>query len=68
MTYPHLTTDELVIIEVYYQEGAAVSAIVASLGRSKQTIYNVLHYPEAGHSAYEYYEQYQANQKALWAL
>ncbi|MFX3653797.1 helix-turn-helix domain-containing protein, partial [Streptococcus suis] len=46
MTYPHLTTDELVLIEVYYQEGAAVSAIVASLGRSQQTIYNVLHYPE----------------------
>lgn len=51
MTYTHLTTNELVIIEAYYQEGATVSAIVASLGRSKQTIYNVIHYLEAGHSA-----------------
>lgn len=43
MTYTHLTTNELVMIEAYYQEGATVSAIVASLGRSKQTIYNVIH-------------------------
>ncbi|MGX7775673.1 IS30 family transposase [Streptococcus pluranimalium] len=63
MTYSHLTTNELVMIEAYYQGGATVSAIVASLGRSKQTIYNVIHYLEAGHSAYEYYEQYKANKK-----
>ncbi|MFV8213478.1 helix-turn-helix domain-containing protein [Streptococcus pluranimalium] len=42
------------MIEAYYQEGATVSAIVASLGRSKQTIYKVIHYLKAGHSAYEY--------------
>ncbi|MFU2207001.1 IS30 family transposase, partial [Streptococcus pluranimalium] len=30
MTYTHLTTNELVMIEAYYQEGATVSAIVAS--------------------------------------
>ncbi len=63
MTYTHLTTNELVIIEAYYQEGATVSAIVASLGRSKQTIYKVIHYLEAGHTAYEYYEQYKTNKK-----
>ncbi|MGQ9412102.1 helix-turn-helix domain-containing protein, partial [Streptococcus pluranimalium] len=63
MTYTHLTTNELVMIEAYYQAGATVSAIVASLGRSKQTIYNVIHYLEAGHTAYEYYEHYKANKK-----
>ncbi|HFI0541899.1 TPA: IS30 family transposase [Streptococcus suis] len=63
MTYTHLTTNELVMIEAYYQEGATVSAIVASLGRSKQTIYKVIHYLKAGHSAYEYYEHYKANKK-----
>ncbi len=63
MTYTHLTTNELVMIEAYYQEGATVSAIVASLGRSKQTLYKVIHYLEARHTAYEYYEQYKANKK-----
>ncbi len=51
MTYTHLTTNELVMIEAYDQEGATVSVIVASLGRSKQTIYKVIHYRKAGHSA-----------------
>lgn len=63
MTYTHLTTNELVMIEAYYQAGATVSAIVASLGRSKQTIYKIIHYLEAGHTAYEYYEHYKANKK-----
>ena len=38
MTYTHLTTNELVIIEAYYQENRKVSDIAKSLGRSKQTI------------------------------
>ncbi|WP_438835258.1 IS30 family transposase [Streptococcus pluranimalium] len=63
MTYTHLTTNELVMIEAYYQEGATVRAIVASLGRSKQTIYKVIHYLEAGHTAYGCYEHYKANKK-----
>ncbi len=44
MTYTHLTTNELVMIEAYYQENIKVSDIVTSLGRSKQTIYNVINY------------------------
>ena len=51
MTYTHLTTNELVTIEAYYQENIKVSAIVTSLGRSKQTIYNVINYMKEGHSA-----------------
>ncbi len=65
MTYTHLTPNELVMIEAYYQEGATLSAIVASLRRSKQTIYKVIHYLEAGHTAYEYYEHYKANKKLI---
>lgn len=53
MTYTHLTTNELVMIEAYYQENIKVSDIVTSLGRSKQTIYNVINYLKEGHSAYD---------------
>ncbi len=35
MTYTHLATNELVMIETYYQEGATVRDIVASLYSSK---------------------------------
>lgn len=42
MTYTHLTTNELVMIEAYYQAGKKVCDIAKSLGRSRQTIYNVL--------------------------
>ncbi|PRT72123.1 IS30 family transposase, partial [Streptococcus anginosus] len=48
MTYTHLTTNELVMIEAYYQENIKVSDIVTSLGRSKQTIYNVINYLKEG--------------------
>ncbi len=46
MTYTHLPPNELVMIEAYYQEGATVRAIVASLGRSKQTILLCLKIPK----------------------
>ncbi len=41
MTYTHLTTNELVMIEVYYQENTKVSDRTSPL---KQTIYNVINY------------------------
>ncbi len=44
MTYTDLTTNELVMLEGYYQENIKVSDTVTSLGRSKQTIYNVINY------------------------
>lgn len=53
--YTHLITNELVMIEAYYQENIKVSDIVTSLGRSKQTIYNVINYLKEGHSAYDCY-------------
>ena len=63
MTYTHLTTNELVTIEAYYQENIKVLDIVTSLGRSKQTIYNVINYLKEGHSAYDYYNRYKMNKK-----
>ena len=63
MTYTHLTTNELVMIEAYYQENTKVSDIVTSLGRSKQTIYNVINYLKEGDSAYDYYNRYKVNKK-----
>ena len=63
MTYTHLTTNELVMIEAYYQENIKVLDIANSLGRSKQTIYNVINYLKEGHSAYDYYKRYKVNKK-----
>ncbi|WP_438477620.1 IS30 family transposase [Streptococcus pluranimalium] len=63
MTYTHLTTNELVMIEAYYQAGKKVCDIAKSLGRSRQTIYNVLSFLKAGYSAYDYYERYKTNKK-----
>ncbi|EPU43437.1 helix-turn-helix domain-containing protein [Streptococcus pluranimalium] len=51
MTYTHLTTNELVMIEAYYKEGIAVSHICQSLKRSRQTIHKVIAYLKAGHTA-----------------
>ncbi|GEN98041.1 hypothetical protein SOL01_19150 [Streptococcus cristatus] len=51
------------MIEAYYQENIKVSDIVTSLGRSKQTIYNVINYLKEGHSAYDYYNRYKINKK-----
>lgn len=63
MTYTHLGTNELVMIGAYYQENTKFSDIVTSLGRSKQTIYNVINYLKEGHSAYDYYNRYKVNKK-----
>lgn len=63
MTYTHLTTNELVMIEAYYQEGIKITDIMKSLGRSKQTIYNIVNFLKEGHSAYDYYKRYKANKK-----
>lgn len=59
----HLGTNELVMIGAYYQENTKFSDIVTSLGRSKQTIYNVINYLKEGHSAYDYYNRYKVNKK-----
>ena len=56
MTYTHLTTNELNDRGLLSRKHK-VSDIVTSLGRSKQTIYNVINYLKEGHSVYDYYNQ-----------
>src|SRR5690625_2273907 len=63
MTYTHLTTDELVMIESYYHQSIAVMKISKLLNRSRQTIYNVTNFLRQGHTALDYYKQYKENKK-----
>lgn len=63
MTYTHLTTNELIMIEVYYKESLKVTDIIKALGGSKQIVYNVINFLKDGLSAYDYYEHYKANKK-----
>ena len=63
MTYTHLTTNELVMIEAYYQEKHKSFRYCDFTWRSKQTIYNVINYLKEGHSAYDYYNRYKVNKK-----
>ncbi|ELB07424.1 hypothetical protein OII_04565, partial [Enterococcus faecium EnGen0029] len=41
MTYTHLTTDELVIIESYFKINQSVAKTAHCLNRSRQTIHKV---------------------------
>ncbi|NEN76515.1 helix-turn-helix domain-containing protein [Pelistega sp. NLN82] len=63
MTYRHLSINELIIIEAYYQIGKKVIDIAKALNRSRQTIYRVIAILKKGCSAYEYYEQYKKNKR-----
>ena len=63
MTYTHLTTDELVIIESYYHQKRKVSDISEYVNRSRQTIYKVINFLKQGHTALDYYRQYKENKK-----
>ena len=63
MTYTHLTTDELVMIEAYYHQNISVTLIAERLKRSRQPIYNVINFLKQGHSAIDYYKRYKANKK-----
>ena len=63
MTYTHLTTDELVMIESYYHQNIKVAKIAEFLKRSRTPIYNVIHFLKEGHTALEYYQQYKENKK-----
>ena len=49
------------MIKAYFQENIKVLDIANSLGRSKQTINNVINYLKEGHSAYDYYKRYKFN-------
>ncbi|MGX7015126.1 IS30 family transposase, partial [Vagococcus silagei] len=63
MTYTHLTTDELVLIESYYHQTKKVKFDADALNRSKQTIYNVYNALDNGLSIFDYYKRYKSNKK-----
>ena len=63
MTYTHITMDELVFIEAYFQHGTTVAQIAKRLGRARQTIHNVITHFKAGHTAIDYYQRYKENKK-----
>ncbi|MGL9820208.1 integrase [Enterococcus faecium] len=61
MTYTHLTTDELVIIESYFKINQSVAKTAYCLNRSRQTIHKVYLFFKQGKSSLEYYQQYKKN-------
>ena len=63
MTYTHLSTNEIVLIEAYAQNEIPVSHIARQLGRARQTIHNVVTYLREGYRAIDYVQRYQANKQ-----
>lgn len=63
MTYTHLTTDELVLIESYAKINQSVAWTAQLLKRSRQTIHKVYLFLKKGSTALDYYRQYKENKK-----
>src|SRR5699024_1870517 len=63
MTYTHLSTDERVIIESYFQQNISVSKISKQIGRARQTVHNVITFLKDGHTALDFYKRYKANKQ-----
>lgn len=63
MTYTHLASTELVMLEVYFNAHVSVAKVTQSFGRARQTIYNVVNYLVEGHSVSNYYSQYKENNR-----
>ena len=61
MTYTHLTTSELVMIEAYVDNRISVLKIAQSLKRSRQTINKDVTFLNFERSANDYYKLYRAN-------
>ena len=58
MTYLHLTTNELIIIQAYFHQEIAVAIVAKQLKRGRQAIYNVYHFLKKGKKDLEYLEPY----------
>lgn len=56
MTYSHLTPNELVMIEAYFNMSKPVTRVSKTLNRSRQTIYNVYNFLKQGKSIRDYYQ------------
>lgn len=63
MTYTHLSTDELIIIEAYFHQNSSVTKISRQMGRARQTVHNVVTFLKDGHTALDYYKRYKQNKK-----
>lgn len=58
MTYTHLTTDELVLIESYFNIEEPVTLVARRLNCSRQTIYKMFSFLKQGKNALDYYRKY----------
>lgn len=63
MTYTHLATEELVMIETYFHQKISVMKIGIYIGRSRQTIHNVVTFLRKGYTTLDYFKQYKENKK-----
>ncbi|WP_225743103.1 IS30 family transposase [Marinilactibacillus sp. Marseille-P9653] len=63
MTYTHLTTEELVMIEAYFHQNISVLKISTYLHRSRQTIHKVITFLRKGCTALDYFKQYKENKQ-----
>ena len=63
MTYTHLTTDKLVMIESYHHQHTPVAIMAERLNRSRQPIYTVINFLKSGHTALNFYTPYKKNKK-----
>ena len=61
MTYNHLTSNELAMIEAYYNNHQSVAKTAWLLNRSRQTIHKVYQFFKTGHNALYYLNQYKKN-------
>ena len=61
MTYTHLTSNELAMIEAYYNNHQFVAKTAVLLNRSRQTIHKVYQFFKTGHNALDYFNQYKKN-------
>ncbi len=67
MAYTHLTINELIWIENYYESGKTPTQISRALGRARQTVYNVINALKKGSSIQDYYETYKKNKQRCGA-
>lgn len=63
MTFTHINTQELVMIEAYYHQNVSVLKIANYMSRSRQTIHKVVSFLRTGHTALDYFKQYTENKK-----
>jgi IS30 family transposase len=61
MTYTHLTSNKLAMIEAYYNNHQSVAKTAVLLNRSRQTIHKVYQFFKTGHNALDYFNQYKKN-------